>query len=82
MKRFYLRSIPSLSSCQYKKENMWNLTISWGNTLRILVKIWAVVHLMSSSLNTQLATHSILLWRTDAYWPKYHWCGKWRSVGR
>jgi hypothetical protein len=40
-----------------------------------------IMHSMLSSSNTQFAAHSIFLWRTDAYWPQYHWCGKWRGIG-
>jgi hypothetical protein len=73
---------PSLSSFQHKKINMWDLAISWGNTLWILTKIWAIVHSMSSLLNTQSTTYSILLGRANAYWVKYHWWGKWSSISR
>jgi len=77
---FPWKIFPNISSCQHKKRNMWDSTISWGDTLRVLGKIWATVHSMPSSSDT--VAHSIFLWRTDAYWPQYHWCSKWRGIGR
>jgi len=59
----------SISSCQHKERNMWDLEISWRDTFRVLGMIWATVHSMPSSLNTRSAAHSIFLWRIDAYWP-------------
>ena len=41
--------LPSISSCQHKERNMWDSAISWRDTLRILGKIWATLHSMSSS---------------------------------
>jgi len=40
MKKIFLEKVfPSISSCQHKERNMWDSTISWRDTFRVLGKI-------------------------------------------